>query len=79
MKKKTHSYFEHRFDEIYNVEDVFRENGHEAAERGYLKVMALLLLFIDDNLRAIRFFLSALTGLLTGILFSRVLDILLKL
>ena len=79
MKKKTPSYFKRRLDEIYEVEDVFRKEGHEAAERGYLKIVALLLLFIDESLRSIRFFLSALTGLFTGLFFSRILEILLKL
>ena len=79
MKKKVPSYFERRLDEIYEIEDVFHEEGHEAAERGYLKIVALLLLFIDENLRSIRFFLSALTGLFAGMLFSHILEILFKL
>lgn len=74
MKKKPPSYFERRLDEIYNVEEVFREEGHEAAERRYLKIVALLLLFIDDSLRSIRFFLSAMAGLFTGALLGHLID-----
>lgn len=79
MKKKAPSYFEKRLDEIYNVEEVFCKEGHEAAERGYLKIVALLLLFIDEGLRSIRFFLSALTGIFLGFALTRILEILIKL
>lgn len=79
MKKKPPSYFERRLDEIYNVEEVFHKEGHEAAERRYLKIVALLLLFIDDSLRSIRFFLSAMAGLFTGAVVYRILEVLLQL
>lgn len=78
MKKKTPSYFERRLDEIYNIEKVFREKGHEAAERSYLKIVALLLLFIDDSLRAIRRLFSALAGLLTGAFISYLLKMIVE-
>lgn len=79
MKKKTPSYFERRLDEIYDVEEVFHQEGHEAAERRYLKIVALLLLFIDDSLRSIRFFLSAMAGLFIGLAFTRIIQVLFKL
>ena len=74
MKKKRPSYFERRLDEIYDVEKVFREEGHEAAERRYLKIVVLLLLFIDDSLRSIRLSLSMLAGLFAGALLSHLID-----
>lgn len=79
MKNKTPSYFQRRLDDIYDIRKVFRKEGHEAAERSYHEIMCLLLLFINESLRSIRFFLSVLTGGFLGILFSLALTSLLKL
>lgn len=78
MKKKIPSYFERRLDEIYNVEKVLREEGHEAAERSYLKIVALLLLFIDDSMRSIRLFFSALTGCAAGLFIGHLLKMIVE-
>ena len=73
MKKKTESYFDRRLDDIYDVEEVFRSEGHEAAERHYLKIVALMLLFIDDHLRSIRFALCAISGAVAGFMTAKLI------
>lgn len=64
--KKREGFFEKYLDEIYDVSKMLEEEGHSSAECRYCEIMAVILLFINEGIRAIRFTLSIALGLLLG-------------
>lgn len=65
MKKKK-DFFEKYLDEIYEITKMLKEEGHSSAECSYCEIMAVILLFINEGIRAIRFTLSIALGVLLG-------------
>ena len=72
MKKKR-DFFDERLDDIFEVSKVLQEEGHSAAECRYGEIVAVILLFINEGIRAIRFTLSCALGALAGLAISFIL------
>lgn len=72
--KKHQNFFDHYFDQVCDVTDMLKKEGHSSAECRYKKIMATILLFIRSDLRAIRVFLLILLGSLLGLLLRFLLE-----
>lgn len=68
--KKRKDLFERYLDEIYDISKMLNEEGYNAAKRRYLEVVAMILLFILDSLRAIRSILCLSIGAFLFLLFK---------
>lgn len=77
--KKREDFFDRYLDKIYDAVEMLHKQGYGPAECRYAEVVATILLFICDSLRAISFLLFALSGFLAGALASFVLKALLQL
>ena len=72
--KKRKSFFERYLDEIYNVSEMLHKEGCSDGERRYKEVVAVIALFILENLRALLRMLACMTGTLLGLLLSLLLS-----
>ena len=70
QSKKSQDFFDRYLDEIYDVNKMLREEGKSYGECRYLKVVAVILLFIREDLRVLRTSLFGVMGLIVGLLLS---------
>lgn len=71
--KKRQDFFHRYLDEIYDVSDMLNKEGKSRAECRYREIVAIILLFIREDLRAIRGVLFGLLGLFIGLLLRSLL------
>lgn len=70
---KEKDFFDKRLDDIFEVSKMLEEEGHSPAECRYGEIVAVILLFINEGIRAIRFTLSIALGLMAGLAFKFIL------
>ena len=78
MATKSTSYFDEKLDEIYDLAKVLNEKGEYSGECRYLKIVAVIALFICEHLRAIRFTLGSILGALLGLIVTGFITSLIK-
>lgn len=78
MAKKSTSFFDEKLDEIYDLAKVLDEKGEYNGECRYLKIVAVIALFICEHLSAIRFTLGSILGALLGLIATGFITSLMK-
>lgn len=66
--KKRKDFFNRYLDEIYDVSNMLRQQGKSYAECRYLEIVAVLLLFVNEELRMIGCGFAALLGFFFGLI-----------
>ena len=71
--KPYKDFFHRALDELNEIDRMLEQEGKTDAERGYLKIMAVIALRIHDSLLTLRTLLSATLGLLIGLALTLIL------